>query len=124
VKRITDESFGELSIPLSLGIESGGFVFASGQGPNDPETGEIEVESVREQTVATLRNLERVLDAADLSLDDVVKTTAFVTDESYYGAFNDGYREVMSEPYPARSVVVTGIVQEGQKVEIEAIAER
>ena len=113
---------GALSIPISLGIESNGFVFASGQGPY--EDGEIVVDDVHGQTVKTLENLERIFEAADLTMDDVVKTTAFITDADYYEEFNDAYRSFMNEPYPARSCVVTGIVHPDQKVEIEAVAER
>lgn len=113
---------GALSIPISLGIESNGFVFASGQGPY--EDGEIVVDDVHGQTIKTLENLERIFEAAGLTMDDVVKTTAFITDADYYEEFNDAYRSFMTEPYPARSCVVTGIVHPDQKVEIEAIAER
>lgn len=111
-------------IPLEPVRHTENLVFISGNGPIDPETGEIVSDDVEEQAIRTLLNIRNILEEEDLSLDDIVKTTAFITDETYYETFNEGYSEVIEEPFPARSCVVTGIVTEGQKVEIEAIAEK
>ncbi len=59
-----------------------------------------------------------------MGFEDVIKATVFITDADFYDGMNEGYREIFDEPYPARSAVVTGIVTDGQKVEIEAIAEK
>ena len=122
MEEVAPERSAALSIPISLGIESNGFVFASGQGPY--VDGEIVTDDVAEQTMKTLENVESILEDADLSMDDVVKVTAFITDADYYDEFNDAYRAYVNDPFPARSCVVTGIVHPDQKVEIEAIAER
>jgi len=108
--------------PFSQGIRDGDTVYVSGQGPIDPESGDVVSEDVQEQTERTLENIDAVLGAADLSLDDVVKTTVFVNDMRYYDAVNEIYGEYMSEPYPARSAVEVVKLPVDIKVEIEAIA--
>lgn len=113
-----------VEVPLEAARHTEDLIFVSGNGPVDPETGEIVSDDVAEQAVQTLENVRDVLEDEGASLDDVVKTTVFITDASYYDALNEGYASVMGEPYPARSCVVTGIVTEGQKVEIEAVAEK
>jgi 2-iminobutanoate/2-iminopropanoate deaminase len=108
--------------PFSQGIRDGDTVYVSGQGPIDPDSGDVVSEDVGEQTERTLENIEAVLADADLSLDDVVKTTVFVSDMRYYDAVNEVYGEYMSEPYPARSAVEVVKLPVDIKVEIEAIA--
>ena len=108
--------------PYSQGIRDGDTVYVSGQGPFDPDSGDVVSEDVGEQTERTLENIEAVLADADLSLDDVVKTTVFVSDMRYYDAVNEVYGEYMSEPYPARSAVEVVKLPVDIKVEIEAIA--
>jgi 2-iminobutanoate/2-iminopropanoate deaminase len=111
-------------IPLESARHTDDLIFVSGNGPADPETGEIVSDDVTEQAIQTLENIRDVLEEEGASMDDVVKTTAFITDEDYYEPFNEGYAQMFEEPYPSRSCVVTGIVREGQKVEIEAVAEK
>lgn len=113
----------ELEVPLSMGIESDNFVFVSGQAAFDLETGEIVGEDIREETAQTLENVETVLDAVDASLDDVVKTTVFLTDIDDFDAMNEVYSEYFSEPHPARSAIEVGDLAADIVVEIEAIAE-
>lgn len=113
----------ELEVPLSMGIESDNFVFVSGQAAFDLETGEIVGEDIREETAQTLENVETVLDAVDASLDDVVKTTVFLTDIDDFDAMNEVYSEYFNEPYPARSAIEVGDLAADIVVEIEAIAE-
>jgi len=108
--------------PFSQGIRDGDTVYVSGQGPIDPDSGDVVSQDVQEQTERTLENIEAVLGAADLSLDDVVKTTVFVNDMRYYDDVNEIYGDYMSEPYPARSAVEVVKLPVDIKVEIEAIA--
>lgn len=122
MQAITSDSFPELSIPLSMGARAGDFVFVSGQGPLDLDTGEVVGETVDEQTRTTMGHVVSVLEAAGLGTEDVVDVTAYITSAEYYEEFNERYAEYFEEPYPARSCLVTDIVTEGQYVEIEAIA--
>jgi reactive intermediate/imine deaminase len=108
--------------PYSQGIRDGETVYVSGQGPVDPETGDIVGETIRAETERTLENVGAVLDAAGGSLDDVVKATVFVQDMADYDAVNDVYGAYMSAPYPARSAVEVADLPIDIGVEIEVIA--
>jgi len=110
--------------PFSQAIVDGDRVFVSGQGPVDPETGEIVDGDVGVQTERTLENVAAILAAADCSLSDVVKATVFVTDMDDYDAINDVYGEYVDEPYPARSAVEVADLPIDIDVEIEVIASR
>jgi 2-iminobutanoate/2-iminopropanoate deaminase len=109
--------------PYSQGIKSDVHVFVSGQGPVDPETGEVVSEDISEQTAQTLENIGAVLSAAGSSLDQVVKTNVFVTDMDNYDAVNEVYGDYMSAPFPARSAVEVADLPIDIGVEIEAVAE-
>lgn len=108
--------------PFSQAIRDEGTIYVSGQGPVDSESGEIVSEDIREQTAQTLENIGAVLEAADASLDDVVKATVFVTDMDNYDAINEVYDEYMSPPFPARSAVQVADLPIDIGVEIEVIA--
>ncbi|WP_132060671.1 Rid family detoxifying hydrolase [Halorussus amylolyticus] len=108
--------------PFSQGIRDGDKIYVSGQGPIDPETGDIIDGDVREQTERTLENVEAVLASAGKSLDDVVKATVFVMDMDDYDDINDVYGEYMSDPYPARSAVQVADLPVDIDVEIEVVA--
>jgi 2-iminobutanoate/2-iminopropanoate deaminase len=109
--------------PYSQAIRSGDFVFCSGQVGLDPATGEL-VDGVEAQAERALRNLQAVLDAAGLGLDDVVKTTIFLADVNDFAAVNAVYATFMPEPPPARSTVGIGGLPKGALIEIEATAHR
>ncbi|TYT61672.1 RidA family protein [Natrialba swarupiae] len=108
--------------PFSQAIVDDGRIFVSGQGPVDPETGEIVSTDIREQTHRTLKNVEAILEAAGSSLENTVKATVFVTDIDDYDAINEVYQEYFSDPYPARSAVQVVELPIDIGVEIEVIA--
>ncbi|MDS0301155.1 Rid family detoxifying hydrolase [Halogeometricum sp. S1BR25-6] len=108
--------------PFSQGIIDSGRIFVSGQGPVDPDSGEVVSEDIGEQTARTLENIAAVLEAGGSSLDSVVKTTVFVTDMSNYDAINEVYAEYVTDPYPARSAVEVADLPIDIGVEIEVIA--
>ncbi len=110
--------------PYSQGIIDGDRIFVSGQGPVDPDSGDVVSEDIKEQTAKTLDNVEAVLEAADSSLDDIVKATVFVTDMANYADVNEVYAEYMNEPFPARSAVEVADLPIDIGVEIEVIASR
>ena len=109
--------------PYSQAIASDGFVFCSGQLGLDPASGEL-VEGVEAQAERALRNLAAVLDAAGLTMADVVKTTLFLADIGDFAAVNAVYALHMTDPPPARSTFAVGALPKGGLVEIEAIAHR
>jgi len=108
--------------PYSQAIRMGNLVFASGQIPLHPQTGEIVGETAAEQARQVLQNLQAVLQAAGASLQQVVKTTIFLTDLSQFAAVNAVYAEFFPENLPARSTVQVAALPRGVQVEIEAIA--
>jgi 2-iminobutanoate/2-iminopropanoate deaminase len=108
--------------PYSQAVRAGGFVFASGQIPLDPQTGEFVAGGVAEQTEQVLRNLSAVLTASGTSLDRVVKTTVFLADMNDFAAMNEVYGRYFSENAPARATVEAARLPRDARVEIEAIA--
>lgn len=110
--------------PYSQAIEVNGMVFASGQLPIDPATGNFAEGGIKEQTRQSLTNAAAIMQAAGLSLANVVKTTVFLADMADFAAMNEVYSTFFSEPYPARSAVAVKTLPKGALVEIECIAAR
>jgi 2-iminobutanoate/2-iminopropanoate deaminase len=107
----------------SQAIDANGFVFCAGQIGSDPVSGEL-ADGVQAQTERVLKNLQGVLDAAGLSLADVVKTTCFLADIGDFQAFNEVYARFFAETPPARSTFQVAALPRGARVEVEAIAAR
>jgi 2-iminobutanoate/2-iminopropanoate deaminase len=109
--------------PYSPGLRRGPFLFLSGAVPVDRDTGDTVGESIGEQTAQVLSNLEAVLAASGASLEDIVKTTVFLTDPGLAAGMNEVYSQRFQPPRPARSTVVVGPLARPEfLVEIEAIA--
>jgi 2-iminobutanoate/2-iminopropanoate deaminase len=108
--------------PYSQAVRAAGFVFASGQIPIDPSTGQFVPGGVAEQTEQVLRNLSAVLEAAGTSLERVVKTTVFLADMNDFAAMNEVYGRYFKEDAPARATVEAARLPRDARVEIEAIA--
>lgn len=109
--------------PYSQAIDLGNVVYTSGQIPVNPETGEIPA-TIQEQTTQALQNAKAVLEAAGLSMNNVVKTLVFLSDLGEFAAMNEVYASFFQQPYPARSCVQVAAIPKGAKVEIECIAVR
>lgn len=109
--------------PYSQAVKAGGFVFASGQIPIDPETGEFVSGGIAEQTRQVMKNLSAVLEAAGSDLQLVVKTTVFLADMSEFTAMNEVYGTFFSDEPPARATVQAARLPRDARVEIEAIAQ-
>ena len=108
--------------PYSQAVRAGNLVFASGQIPIDPATGEIVAGGVAEQTEQVLRNLTSVFAAAGVELNQIVKTTVFLADMEDFAAMNEVYGRFFGEQPPARATVQAARLPRDAKVEIEAIA--
>lgn len=107
--------------PYSQAIDCGPFIYASGQIPLNPATGEM-AEGITEQTRQSLANVKAILEAAGLTMANVVKTTVFLADMSDFAAMNAVYAEAFEAPYPARSAVAVKQLPKNALVEIEVIA--
>ncbi len=107
--------------PYSQGIQCGNMVFCSGQIALDAKTGEIEGTTVEEQTKKVCENIEAILKAAGLGLENVIKTTCFLYQMSDFGAFNGVYEKYFISK-PARSCAAVKELPKNVLVEIEVIA--
>jgi 2-iminobutanoate/2-iminopropanoate deaminase len=108
--------------PYSPVVVAGDLVFTAGQVAFDA-SGTLAAGGIVEQTRQAMENLATCLEAAGCSLDDVVKTTVFLTDLANFEGCNDEYARHFTPPYPARSTVQVGLAA-GLLVEIEAVARR
>lgn len=97
-------------------------VYVSGQLPIDPQTAEKRIGSIEEQTEQALKNLSEILKAAGSDMNQVIKTTVYVSDIELWGRVNAVYSRFFGEHRPARAVVPTRNLHFGFQVEIEAIA--
>ncbi|MFN2587979.1 MAG: RidA family protein [Actinomycetota bacterium] len=108
--------------PYSQAIVSNGLVFCSGQIPLDPESGELVVGTVADQTRRCMENLAAILEGAGSSLANAVKVTAFLVDMGDFAEFNDAYGEFFGDEPPARATFAVAALPRGAEVEIECIA--
>lgn len=109
--------------PYSQAIQLDNFLFASGQIPIDPATGEFVEGGIVEQTTRVFENVKAVLSEAGLSLANVVKTTVFLNDMSNFGTMNEVYGKYFEGlTFPARSAVEVAKLPKGALVEVEVIA--
>jgi 2-iminobutanoate/2-iminopropanoate deaminase len=106
--------------PYSHAVIANGFVFVSGQGPVDPETGTMP-DAFPDQVRQTLENVRTILEAAGSSLEDVVKVNAYVTDLTRFAEFNEVYKEFFRQDPPARTTVATALL--GILVEVDCVAQ-
>ena len=108
--------------PYSQAIEVNGFVFASGQIPINPATGDFVEGGIKEQTKQALTNAANILKEAGTDLSHVVKTTVYMADMGDFAAMNEIYAQFFNEPYPARSAVAVKALPKGALVEVEVLA--
>ncbi len=107
--------------PYSQGIVAGSFLYASGQIPIDPATGEIKGEDILEQTEQVMKNVGAILEEAGYRYEDVVKTTCFLADMGDFAAFNGVYEKYFTGK-PARSCVAVKQLPKNVLCEVEVIA--
>ncbi len=107
--------------PYSQAIQAGNLIFVSGQLPIDAATGEMPSD-IKAQTRQSIANIKAILAEAGATLDNVVKTTVFLADMSYFGPMNEVYAEVFKKVYPARCAFAVKELPKQALVEIEVIA--
>jgi 2-iminobutanoate/2-iminopropanoate deaminase len=108
--------------PYSQAVRAGELIFASGQIPIDPVTGEFVPGGIAEQTEQVLRNLTAVFEAAGVTMNQVVKTTVFLANMDDFAAMNEVYGRFFGAEPPARATVQAARLPRDARVEIEAIA--
>lgn len=108
--------------PYSQAICANGFCYVSGQLGLDPATNDFAGKDVVSQAEQMMQNVINILDAKGLTLENVVKTTVFLTDIQDFAAVNEVYAKHFKAPYPARSAFQICALPKGGLVEIEVIA--
>jgi len=108
--------------PYSQAVKARGFVYASGQIPIDPETGQFVAGGITEQTEQVMKNVAAVLEAAGSGLDRIVKTTVFLADMQEFAAMNEVYGKFFASDPPARATVQAAGLPRNARVEIEVVA--
>jgi 2-iminobutanoate/2-iminopropanoate deaminase len=121
-QQITTKSGAAPVGPYSQGLRAGDFIFVSGQGPLDPETGKVVGEAIEEQTARVLENIKAILEAGGATMADVVKANAYLNDMTLFDRYNKVYVSYFPDPKPARTTVGTQLPLKGILVEIEVIA--
>jgi 2-iminobutanoate/2-iminopropanoate deaminase len=102
-------------------VASGPMAFVSGQGPVDPETGEMRLGSFQEQAELTFQNVGTLLEAAGSSWEHVVRVSVFLADLANFAPMNEIYLGYIREPYPARTTVQAGLAP-GMEIEVDCVA--
>ena len=111
------------NIPISSAIQTESLVFVSGQGGLDFETGSVIGSDLESQTVQTMENIKRILAAAGLTLDHVVKCNIYLRNRELYKEFNNIYQRFFTPPYPSRTTIYCDLNYD-LLVENDAIAVR
>ena len=109
--------------PYSQAIEANGMIFVSGQLPIDAATGKM-AEGIEEQARQSLENIKHILEEAGLTMGNIVKTTVFLQDMSFFAGMNGVYATYFDGAFPARSAVAVKALPKDALVEIECIAVR
>jgi len=108
--------------PYSQAIKAGDFLFASGQIPIDPATGQLISGGIVEQTHRVFKNLAAILAAAGIGFDRVVKTNVYLADMADFAAMNEVYGTYFPSPAPARATIQAARLPRDVKVEIDLVA--
>ncbi|MCZ4223751.1 RidA family protein [Pedobacter rhodius] len=108
--------------PYSQAVQAGNFLFASGQVAINPESGELNIGTIEEETHQVMRNLKAVLLEAGLTFDNVVKSTIFLSDMGTFAQVNEIYGQYFTADFPARETVQVSVLPKNVNVEISVIA--
>ena len=108
--------------PYSQAVKSGNFIFASGQIPLDPVSGNMAEADIKKQTERVMENIKGLLESENLTMANIIKTTCFLTDMANFAAFNEVYATYFPENPPARSTVAIKSLPKDALVEVEIIA--
>lgn len=121
MKKISTDKAPAAIGPYSQAVLAGDFLYASGQIPINPETGNVEVQDITTQAEQSMKNVGAILKAAGTDYDHVVKTTCFLADIADFAAFNEVYAKYFTQN-PARSCVAVKDLPKNVLCEVEVIA--
>lgn len=122
-KEIVQTDRAPSSVHYSQAVRAAGLVFVAGQGPFDPDTGEVVGATIQEQTRQCLRNVSAILEAAGTSLDRIASATFILADEADFAGMNEEWLKWFGSDPPARQGAQLPIRPKGMKISIGVIAE-
>ncbi len=108
--------------PYSQAVEVNDMLFLSGQIPINPQSGEIVDRNIKEQTLQVFKNIAAILEKSGYKMNQIVKTTVFISDMSLFGEMNEVYAQQFSDEFPARSTIAVKGLPKGALIEIEVVA--
>ncbi len=108
--------------PYNQAVQAGNWLFISGQVAIIPATGEVITSGIKDETVQVMKNLKAILTEANITFDNIVKTTIFLSDMSFFAEVNDVYGSYFTGDYPARETVAVKGLPKNVNVEISMIA--
>ena len=108
--------------PYSQAVIANGFLFASGQVAFNPQNGELNLNSIVEETHQVMRNIKAVLIEADYEFSHIVKTTIFLSDMALFAEVNEIYGSYFDSAFPARETIAVKGLPKGVNVEISVTA--
>jgi 2-iminobutanoate/2-iminopropanoate deaminase len=110
--------------PYSQAVQSGSFLFISGQVAINPATGDVDAKEIKEETFQVMKNLSAILHEAQMDFNNVIKTTIFLSDMSHFADVNEIYSGFFTGDYPARETIAVKGLPKNVNVEISMIASR
>ena len=108
--------------PYSQAVRAGDWIFISGQIPINPATGELNMDTIQNETTQVMENLKAVLTEAGVTFESVVKTTIFLSDMSLFPSVNEIYGSYFTGDYPARETLAVKTLPKNVNVEISMVA--
>jgi 2-iminobutanoate/2-iminopropanoate deaminase len=108
--------------PYSQAVICNGILYVSGQLPINPKTNEIDARDIKNQTRQIMSNINSILSECDLSFNNIIKTTNYLTDLSHFSEVNKEYGCYLNEPFPARVTVGVSNLPKDSLIEIEVTA--
>ena len=110
--------------PYNQAVLLNGVLYTSGQIAIHPATNELVIDEIKKETKMVMENLKSVLAAADMTMEDVVKTTIFISDMNNFATINEVYGGYFTSNFPARETVEVACLPKNVNVEISAIASK
>lgn len=108
--------------PYNQAIKTNGTLYVSGQIAIDPKSGELMLDNIEEETEMVMENLKAVVEAAGLTMENIVKTSIFISDMNNFAKINEVYGSFFQKDFPARETVQVSVLPKNVNVEISCIA--
>jgi 2-iminobutanoate/2-iminopropanoate deaminase len=110
--------------PYNQAVLLNGILYTSGQIAIHPATNELVIDEIKKETKMVMENLKSVLAAADMTMEDVVKTTIFISNMNNFAQINEIYGSYFTSDFPARETVEVSCLPKNVNVEISVVASK